>query len=125
MFGQIRDMQAAVQNDYVRVAEYLAAEENSDVRHEYLGGLVHAMAGETRAHNTIALNVGTAIRQRLKDGCKLYLGGVRVNFQLHQDEYYYYPDIVVTCDARDNDARFVRYPKLILTCPFRNLTMPA
>src|SRR5947207_13385287 len=72
------------------------------------------MAGETRAHNTIALNLATSIRQRLKGPCKLYMSGVRVNFQIREDEYYYYPDIVVTCDSRENDIRFVRYPKLII-----------
>ena len=107
-------MQAAVQSDYVRVEDYLAAEEASEIRHEYLGGAVYAMAGETRAHNTIALNLATAIRQSLKPPCKLYMGGVRVNFQLRRDDYYYYPDVVVTCDSRDNDARVVRYPKLII-----------
>jgi Uma2 family endonuclease len=103
-----------VQSDYVPVAEYLAAEEASDIRHEYLGGLVYAMAGETRAHNTIALNLATSIRQRLKAPCKLYIGGIRVNFQVRHDDYFYYPDVVVTCDPRDNDSRFVKYPKLII-----------
>jgi Uma2 family endonuclease len=107
-------MQPEVQSDFVPVAEYLAAEETSEVRHEYLGGLVYAMAGETRAHNTIALNVATTLRQRLKQPCKLYMGGVRVNFELRHDEYYYYPDVVVTCDPRDNDPRIVRYPRLII-----------
>ena len=107
-------MPAAVQSDYVPVAEYLAAEEASDVRHEYLGGLVYAMAAETRVHNTIALNLAAFIRQRLKVPCKLYMSGIRVNFQVRHDDYYYYPDVVVTCDTRDNDSRFVRYPKLII-----------
>ena len=107
-------MQPAVRSDYVAVEEYLAAEEKSEVRHEYLGGLVYAMAGETRAHNTIALNIATSIRQQLKTPCKLYMSGVRVNFELRQDEYYYYPDVMVTCDPRDKDPRVVRYPKLII-----------
>src|SRR5216117_3882332 len=107
-------MQAAVQSDFVPVAEYLATEEKSEIRHEYLGGLVYAMAGETRAHNTIALNLATAIRQRLKAPCKLYIGGVRVNFELRHDQYFYYPDVVVTCEQRDNHPRLVRYPKLII-----------
>ncbi len=113
-FRQIPAVQTAVQSDYVPVAEYLAAEEASDVRHEYLGGLVYAMAGETRAHNTITLNLATFIRHRLKQPCKLYMSGIRVNFQLRKDEYFYYPDVVVTCDASDNDSRFVRRPKLII-----------
>lgn len=42
------------------------------------------------------------------------LSDIRVNLSLHDDEYYYYPDLVVTCDAKDDHPRFVRYPKLIV-----------
>ena len=108
-------MQTAVQSDYVSVADYLAAEEASDVRHEYLGGLVYAMAGETTTHNTICLNLATSIRAHIKGGpCKLYMSDIRVNFDLRNDEYYYYPDIVVTCDKRDTHKRFVHHPRLII-----------
>lgn len=108
-------MQTAVQNDYVTVADYLAAEEASEVRHEYLGGLVYAMAGETRLHSQIVGNLYFALRQHLQGGpCKLYMTDIRVNLSLRDDEYYYYPDIVVTCDSRDTHPRFVRFPKLIV-----------
>lgn len=108
-------MQAAEKHDYLTVEEYLAAEETSDVRHEYLGGLVYAMAGETRAHNTIALNLAFAIRQHLRGGsCKLYMSDIRLHLTIRDDAYYYYPDLVVTCDARDTDPRFVRHPKLLI-----------
>jgi Uma2 family endonuclease len=108
-------MQTAVKTEFVSVADYLAEEEASKVRHEYLGGLVYAMAGETRDHNTITLNVAIAVRRHLKGRpCQLYMSDIRVNFDLRNDEYYYYPDLVVTCDRRDNDKRFVRHPKLII-----------
>jgi len=97
------------------VAEYLAAEQASDTRHEYLGGFVYAMAGETRIHNQIVQNVAFTLRQHLANGpCQLYISDIRVNFDLRNDEYFYYPDVVVTCDKRDTDPRFVRHPKLIV-----------
>ena len=108
-------MQAVVKEDYVSVEDYLAAEELSEVRHEYLGGLVYAMAGETRAHNQIVGNLYASLRQHLRRGpCRLYVSDIRVNLSLRDDEYYYYPDIVVTCDPRDDHPRFVRQPKLII-----------
>jgi Uma2 family endonuclease len=107
--------QAATKNELVGVAEYLAAEEASDNRHEYLGGFVYAMAGETRTHNQIVQNVAFALRRHFGRGpCKLYVSDVRVNLDLRSDEYFYYPDVVVTCDKRDTHPRFVRYPKLIV-----------
>ena len=108
-------MQTATQIDYVRVADYLAAEEASDIRHEYLGGLVYAMAGETRDHNQIVGNLCCLIHPHLKGGShKLYIIDIRVNFDIRSDEYYYYPDLVVTCDKRDTDKRFIRHPKLLI-----------
>ena len=114
-FGKISDMQAAVKSDLVSVADYLVAEEASEIRHEYLGGLECAMAGETRDHNQISQNLLLTLSRHIKGGpCKIYMSDIRVNFNLRTDEYYYYPDIVVTCDKRDQHPRFVHYPKLII-----------
>jgi Uma2 family endonuclease len=108
-------MQTAAKHDFVSVEDYLAAEAASDVRHEYLGGLVYAMAGETTDHNQIVGNLYFAIRQHLKGKpCRLYTTDIRVNFDLRNDEYFYYPDVIVTCDRRDHHKRFVRHPKLII-----------
>jgi Uma2 family endonuclease len=108
-------MQTAAKHDFVSVEEYLASEAASEVRHEYLGGLVYAMAGETTDHNQIVGNLYFALRQHLKGKmCRLYMSDIRVNFDLRNDEYFYYPDLIVTCDRRDNHKRFVRHPKLII-----------
>ncbi|HEX3719468.1 MAG TPA: Uma2 family endonuclease [Verrucomicrobiae bacterium] len=114
-FGDIPAMQTAVKNDLVSVEDYLAAEETSEIRHEYLGGLVYAMAGETTTHNQIVGNLYLAIRNHLKNKpCRVYMSDIRVNFDIRDDEYFYYPDIVVTCDKRDTHPRFVRHPRLII-----------
>ena len=108
-------MQTAVKSEFVSVADYLAAEAASPVRHEYLGGLVYAMAGETLAHNQIAQNLLLQLRSKTKGGpCRTFISDIRVNFHLRTDEYYYYPDLVVTCDKRDTHLRFVQFPKLII-----------
>ena len=115
VFDKTAPMQTAAKHDFVSVEDYLIAEAASEVRHEYLGGLVYAMAGETRDHNQIVGNVYFALRQHLKGNpCQLYMSDIRVNFDLRNDEYYYYPDLVVTCDRRDSHQRFVRHPKLII-----------
>ncbi|WP_277874760.1 Uma2 family endonuclease [Phormidium tenue] len=48
------------------VAEYLEAESKSEVRHEYLGGQVFAMAGRSKAHNIITLNIASRLRSLLR-----------------------------------------------------------
>jgi Uma2 family endonuclease len=112
---QIAHMQTAERADFVSVQEYLDAEATSRVRHEYLGGLVYAMAGETLVHNLISQNLLFNIRRKTKGGpCRVFISDIRVNFHLNTDEYFYYPDIVVTCEKRDTHPRFVRHPKLII-----------
>jgi Uma2 family endonuclease len=108
-------VQTAAKSENVSVADYLAAEKTSEVRHEYLGGLVYAMAGETVAHNQIVGNLYLALRGHLKGKpCRVFVSDIRVNFDVRNDEYFYYPDIVVTCDKRDNHPRLIRYPKVII-----------
>ena len=111
-------MQAAVKTESINVADYLAAEITSLERHEYLGGQVYAMSGTTRSHNLIALNLATALRTRLKGGaCQTFISDIRVHLTLRDDDYYYYPDVVVTCDKRatsDGSSRFVDHPKVIV-----------
>ena len=41
------------------VEQYRARELRSDIRREYVHGQVYAMAGESRAHNRVALNIAT------------------------------------------------------------------
>ena len=73
------------------------------------------MAGETLIHNQISGNLYLALRQLLKSTpCRAYISDIRVNFHLHNDEYYYYPDIMVTRDKRDKHPRFVKHPRLII-----------
>jgi hypothetical protein len=57
-------MSAGKQIQLVSVQDYLAAELDSDIKHEYIGGSVYAMAGARTANNRIATNsVGSMHRQ--------------------------------------------------------------
>ena len=96
------------------VANYLAFEETSAVRHEFIGGEIHAMAGETVAHNTIALNIASALRTKLRGGpCRVYIENVKVRFEVAREEIFYYPDVVVSCHPTGVERLFVRLPTLI------------
>ncbi|NES18476.1 MAG: Uma2 family endonuclease [Symploca sp. SIO3E6] len=99
--------------NYITPEEYLDIERQSPIRHEYLRGLVYAMAGGTDNHDRIALNLLSLINLHLGNSdCRFHSGSVKVNYQ---DEFYYYPDAFVTCDPRDrNDRHIKRYPKLIV-----------
>ena len=46
--------------------EYLALERQSETKNEYLNGEIFAMAGASRRHNRITLNVAIALDGQLK-----------------------------------------------------------
>jgi Uma2 family endonuclease len=109
-------MKRAVQSSFLSVEEYLAGEEQSEVRHEYLAGDTYAMAGGSAAHNTIALNVAAALRARLRGGpCRVFIADVKVRIVTAESgDIFYYPDVMVTCDPADNHTHFKTSPKLIV-----------
>lgn len=95
-------------------AEYLEWEATQELRHEYIDGEIVLMTGGSIPHNTIALNFYTALRPHLRQrGCQANVSDVKV--QARTNSRYFYPDLVVTCDAEDVKARdYVRNPKVIV-----------
>lgn len=92
--------------------EYLASEATSPVKREYLFGLVHPMAGASERHNTIALNLASACHTVGMSGkCRTFMSDMRL--RLDAGSTYYYPDVMVVCDALDNDPMFKTAPCLI------------
>jgi Uma2 family endonuclease len=80
--------------------EYFAWEEQQQCRHEYIDGEIYAMTGGTINHSAIALNFGFLLKAHLRGGgCQVLNSDARVNIVRSTD--YVYPDISVTCDARD------------------------
>ncbi|MEH2411232.1 Uma2 family endonuclease [Nostoc sp.] len=95
------------------VEEYLEWESQQDVRYEYANGEVFAMTGGTISHNDIALNLYRALYPHLRSrDCRVNVIDVKV--QLTPQSRYYYPDVIVSCDPQDLNARkFIQHPKLI------------
>ena len=86
---------------YLSVADYLAGERESDVRHEYVDGQVYAMAGASDRHNRIALNIASRLNAHLvSDECEAFMSDMKV---MVSPALYYYPHVVVTCDAPGGD----------------------
>ncbi|MBF2017461.1 MAG: Uma2 family endonuclease [Rivularia sp. T60_A2020_040] len=96
------------------IEEYLAWEPLQELRYEYDNGEVFAMTGGTIPHNDIALNFYTALRPHLRArGCRVNVSDVKV--QVTPKSPYYYPDVIVSCDPQDQNARkFIQNPKIIV-----------
>jgi Uma2 family endonuclease len=99
----------------VSVEEYLAGERVSETRHEYLGGSIHAMAGASEEHNTIAGNLFVALRLHFQGKhCRVFMTDMKVRLLVAGDDILYYPDVLVACDPRDTDRYFKRFPKVLI-----------
>ncbi len=80
---------------YYTVEEYLAFEREAFEKHEYINGEIVAMAGASREHNLIGLNIAAEIRFKLKGkNCEVYANDMRVRLKT---DVYGYPDVVVVC----------------------------
>lgn len=96
-------------------AEYLAGEKVAEVRHQYVDGEVYAMAGGTKAHNLISLNLARVLHGHLRNTpCRVFSSDVKVRVAWDWRERYYYPDVVVACEAGDVDPYVVGQPKLVI-----------
>ncbi len=96
------------------VADYLKAEETSEVRHEYIGGDLYAMAGASEEHNIISLNIAAAIRAHLRGKpCKVFIHDMKAKVYA-QLTLFYYPDVMVVCDPDDEDRYFKTKPRIIV-----------
>jgi Uma2 family endonuclease len=97
------------------VEEYVAGEQRSEMRHEYLGGVVYAMAGASVSHNLISGNLFAALRSPLRGSpCGEFIADVKVRLHLANDDIFYYPGVMVACDPRDTDKFFKRFPKMLI-----------
>lgn len=94
------------------IEEYLHGEADSPVRHEYLGGHIFAMAGASEEHNLIAGNLLALLRPHLRGtDCRVFMSDMKVQIQ---DHIFYYPDLLVTCNRKDNHRYFKTQPNLIV-----------
>src|SRR5436190_6802606 len=90
-------MSTAKNLNLISVEDYLAGELLSPVKHEYLGGVVYAMAGARNVHNLIASNVLGAVGSRLR-GERYWpynsATKIRVRFPTHDRFYYPHASVI-------------------------------
>lgn len=99
----------------VSVQSYLAAEAGAETRHEYVGGVVYAMAGASNAHNLIAKNVLVALANRLRGRpCRPFNSDTKIRLRLPFQVRFYYPDVSVTCQPNPQSDAFQDEPAVIV-----------
>ena len=108
-------MSAAPKTSLVSVEAYLAAESASPVKHEYVGGVVYAMAGARNAHNLIASNTLVALGARLRGKrCRAYNSDTKIRLRLPTQVRFYYPDVSVICRPNPQTDSFQDEPAVVV-----------
>ena len=97
------------------IEDYLAGEEDSEIRHEYLGGAVHAMAGGSADHAAISANaIGSLFSQLRGKPYRTFTSDLKVRIDLPEHTRFYYPDVQVVCDPSAGDARYQERPVVVI-----------
>jgi len=104
--------------------EYLEFERESDVKHEYLDGLIYAMAGSSPQHSTISVNISEIITRQLRGtACRPFSSDMKTRCipvtpqPKRKRGLFAYPDFIVVCGEpvfHDEQQDVLVNPKLIV-----------
>ncbi|MGL5876053.1 MAG: Uma2 family endonuclease [Xenococcaceae cyanobacterium] len=99
------------------VEEYLKLEQDGEIRHEYVAGQIYAMTGSSREHNLITTNIISLLRPHLRgSSCRAFVSDMKVRIKTNNQkaDFFYYPDVAVTCNLQDRERYFLNFPCLVI-----------
>jgi len=97
----------------ITAEEYLEEEKLATKKHEYYYGEVYAMAGAKDAHVLIMGNALYALKTQLRGSqCRIYTSDMRV--KINDDDAYFYPDVMVTCNADDHNRETIKHSPILI-----------
>jgi Uma2 family endonuclease len=109
------EMSAALKWDLVSVDDYLAGELVSPIKHEFVGGVIYAMAGARNAHNLIATNTAGTLHARLRGKrCRAFNSDTKIRLRLPTHVRFYYPDTSIICRPNPQNDSFQDEPAVIV-----------
>jgi len=88
---------------------FLAWERSQELRYEFDGFEPVAMTGGTLNHSAIATELVSALRSRLRSGCRVYRGDVKILVAGKAR----YPDAAVTCSPIDGQSDILPNPVVV------------
>ena len=106
----------AIRATQMTYAEYLAFEEASETKHEYVNGEVYAMAGGSLEHARLAAELIFRLREKFgPDGCRVFGSDLRLRVEATKRSAY--PDVTVVCGDPEMslvDADAVTNPTVLI-----------
>lgn len=99
---------------WISPEEYLESELLSEVRHEYLAGAIYAMAGASEEHNLITGDIFTELNLHLRGKtCRVFMNDMKAHLRLNNEDWFYYPDVLVNCDSAGQHEYYCDTPSVI------------
>jgi Uma2 family endonuclease len=99
----------------ISVDDYLSGEQMAERKHEYVEGVVYAMAGATNTHNRIATNATGVLHSHLRGKpCQVFNSDAKVRVRLARGTRFYYPDTMVACRLNPTTDTFQDAPVVIV-----------
>ena len=99
----------------VSIPEYIAGEETSGVKHEFIGGLVFAMGGFSNLHNTIAVNGPVFLHSQFRGKAfQAFNSSTKVRIEFPDHTRFYYPDAMVVCNSNPPTDHFQDQPVVVI-----------
>jgi Uma2 family endonuclease len=98
---------AELHNYYISPEDYLVGERVSQQKHEYLAGVIYAMAGTSIGHARIADNILRELGNQLRGRpCEAFSSDVKVRIRRDAADFFYYPDVTVDCSGANDRSLF-------------------
>ena len=98
----------------ISAKEYLEIERDATNKHEFVDGIVYAMAGASRRHNLISGDVFRALMNKVAPPCQVFSSDMKVHVKASTTERFYYPDTHVSCSDLDLEDQFNTMPVLVV-----------
>ena len=96
--------------------EYLEFERKAETRHEFVDGIIYAMAGESLSHSQICINLAGEVRTTLKGkSCQALSPNMKVRAE--GKGMFAYPDLTIVCGKplfHDKQKDVLLNPKVII-----------
>ncbi len=98
---------------YCPADDYLRLEEQSAVKHEYVDGQIHAMAGASQRHNRIAGNAFFHFRASARgSGCGVFMSDMKLH--VAAQNAFYYPDVMLSCRQDEDHPLYLTTPCILV-----------
>lgn len=94
-------MSVSVRHHRHSFRDYLAVEEVSTVKHEFLDGEIYAMAGGSVLHAALSAATLAALHRQLGGRCRVFSSDLRV--RVRASGLASYPDVTVVCGTTETD----------------------